>query len=261
MTFEPPPEQVLRPDSVAKRITPVDEKVRLLVAAGCDRVVVVGADREFLATEPDEFIRGVIVRQFAPAHVVEGENFMFGRSRAGNVETLREASARSAFEMHVVAPLKIDLGEAGPRRVSSTLIRSLIESGLVDQASRCLGRDYAMFGKVVRGTGRGRELLGFPTINLDTGRQVIPADGVYAGRATVAGETFAAAVSVGDNPTLGGGGRSVEAFLLDVDRDFRGCDVAMSFVRRIGPQEKFDSPEALKQQIARDVEHVREIIG
>ena len=260
MTFEPAPEMVLHPGGVSKRITPVDVKVGLLRDAGCDHVVVVMADRDFLATEPGEFIREAIVRRFAPSHVVEGDNFTFGHKRAGDVDTLRAASHEAGFSVHVVAPLAVELPGSGRQRVSSTLVRSLIEGGAVDQAARCLGRDYVMFGEVIRGTGRGRDLLGFPTINLSAGRQVVPGDGVYAGRAIVDGETFVAAISIGTNPTLGVAERVVEAFLLDVDRDFRGRRVALSLAQRIGSQEKFDSSEALREQISKDVQRVREII-
>ena len=274
MTFEPPPELVLRPDSLPKRITPADQKVRILLDAGCDFVVVAKADLEFLAAGPADFIADVLVRRFAPSHVVEGADFLFGHKRAGNVDTLREAAPRAGFVMHVVEPVMIDLpaqdsagptaalpaGTSGRQRISSTLIRSLIEAGRVDQAAACIGREFALFGKVVSGTGRGGKLLGFPTINLQTAGQVIPADGVYAGLATVDGRRHAAAVSIGDNPTLGGTGRCVEAFLLDARGDFLGKEVSLAFRRLVGLQKKFDSPEALKRQIAEDVRHVRQII-
>lgn len=260
ITFEPPPASVLGAHSPAGRITPETEKVRLLLAAGCDLVVIVTADLQFLATSPRDFIDDVLVGRFAPSHVVEGRNFLFGHRRAGSVETLAAAAGPAGFAMHVVAPVMMDL-PTGRQRVSSTLVRSLIERGQVALAGRCLGRDFSLFGKVVAGTGRGAAVLGRPTINLRIDGQIVPADGIYAGRAAVDGRRYAAAISIGDNPTLGGVGRSVEAHLLDAAGEFLGKDAELSFVQAIGEQKKFDSPEALARRIAKDIEHVRQIIG
>jgi len=260
VTFDPPPELALRPQSAPQRITPAAEKCRLLLEAGCDFVLTLTADLKFLATTPADFIEQIVVKRLAPSHIVEGRNFFFGHRRSGNVDTLRSASAAGGFEMHVVEPVMIDL-PTGRQRVSSSLVRSLVLDGRIDQARRCLGRDFALFGEVVPGAGRGKELLGFPTINLDTGRQVVPADGIYAGRAELADLVYAAAISIGVNPTLGGTQRRVEAFLIDADGDFLGLEAKLDFVELIGQQQKFPNIRALRRQIAKDVARVREIIG
>jgi riboflavin kinase/FMN adenylyltransferase len=147
-----------------------------------------------------------------------------------------------------------------PQRVSSSLIRMLVAAGDVESAAACLGRPFALYGKVIRGEGRGR-LLDFPTANLATTDQVLPADGVYAGRAAVAGAAFRAAISVGTRPTVGGVGRSVEAFLLDAEGHFYDKDMALSFVHRLRGIERFAGLEALREQIAKDVQRVRELIA
>jgi riboflavin kinase/FMN adenylyltransferase len=161
--------------------------------------------------------------------------------------------------MHVVDPVTLDF-PAGRAGVSSTLIRSFVEAGAIDEASRCLGREFCLFGRVVPGAGRGSKVLGFPTVNLQIQQQVVPGDGVYAGKAALAGQEFPAAISIGCNPTFGGEQRTVEAFLIGAKGDLQGSRMALRFVRRIGEQRRFKSAEALKAQIAKDVQRVREII-
>ena len=260
MTFEPPPDLVLRPGDAPLRVVPPEVKYRLLREAQADWVVVARADRALLGLTAAEFIEQVIVRRFAPRHVVEGANFLFGRGRTGDVDTLRAAGEAAGFAVHVAEPVRAELPE-GPRAVSSTLIRGLVSAGRVADAALCLGRDYALYGRVVTGEGMGG-LLGFPTANLSPGEQVCPGDGVYAGRAAVAGRTYAAAISVGTRPTFSDGraaGRSVEAFLLNAEGDFYDEEMVLSLACRLRDQERFDSAEALKDQMERDVRRVREI--
>jgi riboflavin kinase/FMN adenylyltransferase len=192
---------------------------------------------------------------------VEGASFRFGRGRAGGVETLRRAGASGGFELHLTDPVRIPLG-GGEEVVSSTLIRRLVAAGRVADAARCLGRDFCLYGRVVPGSGLGRSLE-YPTANLALGEQVCPGDGVYAGRAAVAGAEFAAAISIGTKPTFPEtrqAGPTVEAFLLDASGDYYGQTMALSFARRLRDQRRYEGPEALKAQMARDVETVRRIV-
>jgi riboflavin kinase/FMN adenylyltransferase len=165
---------------------------------------------------------------------------------------------RAGIRVHLVDSVLIDLAE-GRERVSSTLVRNLLRAGRVEDVRRCLGREFVLYGTVVGGRGRGR-LLEFPTANLGGGEQVVPGDGVYAGRALVRGRTAPAAISVGTKPTFGESERTVEAFLLDAREDYYNEPVGLSFVRRLRDQVRFDSAEALKAQIAKDVEIVRQIV-
>ncbi len=259
MTFEPPPERILHPQSPSKRILPHRRKVRRLLEGGVDYVVVVPTDEMLLSMAPDEFIDRVIVKSLHPRHIIEGENFFFGLARSGNVNTLRQAGDTQGFTVKVLDPSRIELSGEGLSRVSSTLIRRLIAEGRVADAAMCLKNEFALYGKVVKGAGQGRT-LDFPTVNLDCGEQIIPADGVYAARASLAGSTFRAAVSIGDKPTLGPAPRTVEAFLIDAQGDFYDQEIELSFVRKLRDQAQFDSAEMLREQIAKDVERVREII-
>jgi len=262
MTFEPPPDLVLRPADPPQRILPAEQKLRLLRAAGAEAVVVARADDALLSMRPAEFIEHVIVRRFAPRHVVEGPNFRFGRRRSGTVETLRQAGPSWGFEVHVAEPVVVDLGGSA-ETVSSTLVRGLVMAGRVADAATCLGRPFALYGRIVSGLHFGR-ILEFPTANLSSGEQVCPGDGVYAGRAAIGATTYPAAVSIGTKPTLTDGSeahRCIEAFLLNAEGDFYDEDMALSFVCRLRDQERFDGIEALRAQIDKDVARVREICG
>ena len=259
MTFEPPPNLVLRPDDPPRRISPPRHRAGLLLEAGADLVVTARTDAKLLGMAPAEFIERIIVGHFAPRHIVEGRNFSFGRKRAGNVGVLRDAGAAHGFALHVADAVTIAL--AGDSQVvSSTLIRDLILSGRVADAARGLGREFAMYGTVARGAGHGR-LLEFPTVNLATGEQVVPLDGVYAGLAEIAGGRYPAAISVGTKPTLGPGPLVCEAHLIGAKGDFYDQALELRFVKRLRGQEKFDRTDALRSQIAKDVADVREICG
>jgi len=259
LTFEPPPDLVVRPADRPQRLTPPEAKCALLRQAGADWVVLAAADRDLLSMTAEAFIEEVLLRRLAVRHVVEGRDFFFGRGRAGTVETLRRAGERLGFACRLVEPVVMDLPE-GPQRVSSTLIRGLLAGGRVEDARRCLGRDYTMYGPVVAGRGHGRK-IGFPTANVDPGQQAVPADGVYAGWAEFEGARTPAAISVGDRPTLGGGGRAVEAHLLGVAGELYGRRMTLGFVARLREQKKFDGDEPLRRQIEKDLDRVRQICG
>jgi len=260
MTFDPPPDLVLHPANAPLRVAPQAVKNRLLLDAGCDFVVTVPASLEMLSMTPDEFARRIIIDAFAPRHVVEGPNFFFGRKRSGSIVTLAEIGRRAGFEVHVAEPVHLELSD-GPKLASSTLIRHLVAEGRVADAALCLGRPFTLYGRVVRGRGMGR-VLEYPTANLELGDQVIPADGVYAGVAEVRGESCAAAISVGTAPTFRSDAqslRTVEAFLLKASGDLYDASMALALTQRLREQRRYDSPEALKAQMARDVEQVRQL--
>ncbi len=205
----------------------------------------------------EQFIHQIILRTFAPSSIVEGRNFVFGRRRRGDVSALELAGPRAGFDVCVVDPVTLDI-QGQSERISSTLIRRLLGAGNLEDANRCLGREFALCGSIVPGQRRGR-MLEYPTANIDPGDQVVPGDGVYAARAMVRGKKFISAVSIGENPTFSNGRRSVEAFLLNAEGEFYDELMVLSFVRRLRDQERFSDVEALKAQIARDVKLVRNI--
>ncbi len=261
MTFEPHPLAILRPDHAPPRLTPWQEKAHQLELAGADMIVRLEADRALLSLSPEEFVRDILVKRIHPSYIVEGPNFGFGRGRSGNVDVLARMSAKGGFQLRVAEPYRLLLSNGEHAVVSSTAIRKCLSEGLVEDAAACLGRPYSLLGKVVRGAGDGKK-LGFPTINLDVGRQMIPADGVYAGIAHVAGPggttlRRAAAISLGCRPTLGGTALVVEAHVLEASGNWYDTMARLELIKRLREQIKFDSRQALTDQIALDLDGVR----
>jgi riboflavin kinase/FMN adenylyltransferase len=260
LTFEPPPEFFFQPPASHQRIDTFDLKCRLMLDAGVDFVVAARTDRNLLGQTEQDFVQNIIVGAFEPRHVVEGPDFRFGLARRGDTRMLTDFGAEQGFAVHVVPPVSLRL-RGRQQRISSTLIRQLVIEGDVEQAGRCLGRPFTLSSVVVAGEGIGR-LLDFPTANIECGEQVCPGDGVYAGEARIAGQRFPAAISVGNKLTFGPAGkRYIEAFLIGAGGDYYGLPFELSFIRRLREQRKFDSPQALKEQIAKDVQSVREICG
>ena len=259
LTFEPPPDLVVRPTDPPQRITPHAEKIRLLIAGGADVVVTLTSTPELLKMTPEKFIDQVIMGHFAPRDVVEGPNFFFGHRRAGTVQTLQAAGARAGFTVHTVEAVVVELS-GGPRQVSSTLIRHLVAGGGVEDATELLGRPFTLIGNIVAGHKVGR-VLEYPTANIDPHQQVTPSDGVYAGRAFIGLEKFPAAISIGCKPTFGPNARTIEANLIGATGDFYGSEMRLDFLKRLREQKKFDTLEALKEQIAKDIQHTLEVLG
>jgi len=250
LTFEPHPLWVLRPDFAPRLITPLAVKADLIAGLGVRELVIIPFDDAFAAQGPQAFIDDVLVGRLGATHVSVGENFRFGHDATGDTAML---GADPRFETRVVRLVEVE-GEI----VSSSHIRALVAAGEVDQAARFLGAPFQMRGEVVHGDKRGRE-LGFPTANLVPDEHVAcPGHGVYVARA---GETCAA-VNVGVRPTFGMGlSLLVEAYLLDIDADLYGTELRLEFLVRLRGERRFDSAEALIEQMNRDVARARELCG
>lgn len=257
MTFDPHPSEVVRPGSHPAQLTTLRRRAELVERLGVDHFCVLPFTVETSRMPADEFVHEVLVERMHTAAVVVGENFTFGHKAAGNVALLRQLGQRFGFVTEGA-----DLVSADEVTYSSTYIRACIDAGDVRAAAEALGRPHRLEGIVVRGDGRGKE-LGFPTANLSTAKfAAIPADGVYACWFTdAAGKQLKAAVSVGTNPTFSGRERRVEAFVLDVDEDYYGQRVSLDFVERLREMEKYDSVEALLEQMHRDVDRSRELLA
>lgn len=260
VTFEPHPTEVLRPASAPRRLTPWSEKQRQLAAAGLDAVVRLKAEPALFALEPEAFVADILVKHLQPTWIVEGSDFGFGRARRGNVELLKSLSSQHGYKVQIVPPVEVRLSDDSVARVSSTRIRELVTQGVINAAAALLGRPYAMVGEVVKGAGAGRS-LGYPTINLDMGYQVIPGEGVYAGWSEIDGARYRAAISVGKRSTLGGATLAIEAFLLDTSGDWYGREARLELYSRLRGQQKFANTDELTQQIGRDVAAVRAMLA
>ena len=256
LTFEPHPLTVVGPLEAPPRLSLPDEKLRRLAEAGAEIVVVAKSEPALLGLEAESFVREVIWERFHPTHIVEGPSFGFGRGRKGTPELLKQVATEFGCEVHILQPVTLRINDE-TMLVSSSLIRRLISEGKVRRAALCLGRPYALIGDVVPGDGRGRN-LGFPTANLAAQDQLVPGEGVYAGRAVVGETPYVCAISIGHTPTFGGDKQQVEAHLLDFDGEIYGRRIRIEFERLLRPQITFDSPEALSHQLRQDVQAVRD---
>lgn len=248
LTFDPHPRTVISPDSAPKLLTSLATKAELVADLGAEELVVIPFDRSFADQAPSEFVDHVLVDRLQATYVAVGENFRFGHKAGGDAMLL---AADRRFSTRVVPLVEVE-GEV----VSSSHVRGLVLAGEVAHAAIFLGAPFQLRGPVVAGDRRGRE-LGYPTANLvPDDAYVCPGHGVYA--ALAAGR--AAAVSVGVRPTFATGrGVLVEAYLLDFDGDLYGEELTLEFLARLRGERRFDTAEALIDQMRRDVEQAREV--
>jgi riboflavin kinase / FMN adenylyltransferase len=253
LTFDPHPLSVLAPPRAPRLLTTLERKAELVAGLGVEELVVVPFDEEFAERSAERFLDEVLAAALCATHVSVGENFRFGHGAKGDPALLR---ADGRFETRVAPLLEVD-GEV----VSSSHIRGLVLGGAVEYADRLLGAPFTITGEVVQGDKRGRE-LGFPTANLiPQDGYVTPGHGVYACRATTAdGDVRAAATNVGVRPMfVTGRGELVEAYLLDFDGDLYDTDLRIEFLKRLRGEKRFDSVDALIEQMGRDVAEAREV--
>lgn len=254
VTFDPHPTEVLAPGTIPRLLTTIDERLDLLEGAGVDVAAVLDL-REIRELAPDEFVTQVLVDKLNISALAVGEDFRFGRDRAGDVAFLNELSTVHGYEVDA-----IELVEMAGAAISSSRIRSLVEKGEVAEASALLGSRYRVTNTVIHGDKRGRT-IGFPTANLSPPRRkLIPADGVYAAFAHTGGQRHMAAVNVGVRPTFGAGKRLVEAYLLDFDADLYDDILQVDFVVRLRPELDFDGIEPLVEQMHLDVSESRQVL-
>jgi riboflavin kinase/FMN adenylyltransferase len=262
VTFDRHPATVVRPASAPRLLTDLGQKLELLAATGAvEMVLVVTFDHARAAQEPEEFVAEVLVGALAARLVVVGEDFHFGHRRRGNTALLRGVGATAGFSVAALDLVEVP-GADGP--VSSTAIRRLVAAGDVAAAARLLGRAHEVRGVVAGGEGRGRG-LGFPTANVNVPDAILlPGEGIYAGwyRQPDA-SVHPAAISIGRRPTFPGARPDavLEAHLLDFDGDLYGQAAAVRFVDRLRDEERFESVEALVEQMALDVEAARALLG
>lgn len=255
LTFEPHPVEVLAPGTPPRLLTTVDERVDLLGRVGVAQVGLLDL-AEIKSFAPEEFVDQVLIGKTGLAHLVVGLDYRFGRDRTGDVRTLEKLAERHGFRLDV-----IDLVGDGLAQISSTRIRTLLESGRPGEAAQLLGSWYRITNEIIEGEHRGAE-LGYPTINLrPRPRKLIPATGIYSCFVTVEGEVHQAAVSVGVRPTFGGGELLIEGYLLDFDRTVYGEAATVEFVRYLRPELEFERVEDLVEQMDEDVEETRRALA
>ena len=254
VTFREHPASVLRADFEPSYLTGLEERLALIGRLGVDLVVPITFDLEVSRLRAREFIAW-LQRHLRMQGLVVGPDFAIGHKREGDVKSLTALGADMGFSLKVVE-LLADEDQA----VRSTTIRNALAQGDVTRVAAWLGRTFSVTGVVVKGLGRGRT-LGFPTANLQVPPRLgIPGDGIYATWAHLGEKPFMAATSIGTRPTFDEGERSLEAFILDFEGDVYEHKIRLEFVQRLRAEEKYETVEALQQQVDRDVTQTRAIL-
>ena len=250
LTFDPHPLAVIHPEALPKLVTPFTVKRDLIGGLDVEELVVIPFDRDFAALSAEQFVEDVLIGRLSATEVSVGENFRFGKGARGTPEFLE---SHEEFETRVV-PLVEFAGET----VSSSHIRGLVAAGEVAKAAEFLGGPFLLEGEVVTGDQRGRE-LGMPTANIVPDDSLVtPGHGIYAAWA----HGHPAAVNVGVRPTFETGrGLLLEAYLIDFEGDLYGQTLRIAFVERLRGERRFDSADALVDQMWRDVEHARRVLA
>ena len=253
LTFEPHPRCLFRPDDPPFRITPAPLKAYRLEQAGIDTLFSLSFDWDFASQSAEDFVKNVLVEGLQPAHVVVGYDFKFGQLRKGNAETITQAG----LPVTVVEEIEDGQGEA----LSSSRIRQALRHGKLEQANGLLGWDWEIWGEVIKGDQRGRE-LGYPTANFMLGECVHPAYGVYAARVRVEGEGEwrPAAINIGIRPMFEIPEAQVESYIFDFDREIYGETLKVKPVKLLRGEAKFDSVDDLVAQMEKDCAQARDIL-
>jgi riboflavin kinase/FMN adenylyltransferase len=249
LTFDRHPSSVVAPERAPQLIYSLPQKLRAIESIGVDATLLIEFTESFSRKTGEEFVRE-LVKDFGAIHsICVGSAFTFGHKRSGNVELLRALGAEFKFQVHGLAALALD-----GQTVSSTRIRECIRAGDLDDASQMLGRAYAIAGKVIEGDRLGRT-LGAPTANVAIAGLVLPPNGVYAVHADVKDRCHRAVANLGVRPTLSNATpqQRFEIHLLDFSGDVYGQEMEVTFVEKLRDEHRFDSLNALKDQISKDI--------
>lgn len=255
ITFDPHPLKVLPSARSIALINTVEEKVNLIEASGVDYLLIISFDPDFASLSAAEFIEGILVGKIGVKRLIIGYDYAFGKGREGNISLLRQFGSNCSFEVEELPPIS-----DGSLTYSSSLIRKMIAAGAVDEVIRYLGRNFSIAGKVVHGAARGKS-LGFPTANIATDKELLPADGVYAVKVRIDGILYDAACNIGFNPTFTTEKKSIEVFVFDLDEELYGKEIRIYFFERLRAEKRFDSPHDLAAAINADVAKCRKLLA
>jgi riboflavin kinase/FMN adenylyltransferase len=254
ITFYPHPLLILRPGINLSFLSTLEQKKKLLHAAGADFVAVLKTDDGLLELQAEEFFEKIIFETFKAQGIVEGPDFHFGKNRTGNIDLLKELCLNRNILGTIATPFLVD-----NELVSSSRIRKAIQTGDMLQAKKLLGRTYSIEGKVVSGAKRGRT-IGFPTANLENIQTLLPINGVYAALCKIGNKTYATAVNIGPNPTFSELSQKVEAHLLDFEGDLYDHTIEINFLEKIRNVKTFVDKNALVQQLELDIQQTRHLV-
>jgi riboflavin kinase/FMN adenylyltransferase len=246
LVFEPQPLELFKPELAPARLTRFREKYHWLAAQGLDRLICASFTQEFASQEPEHFIQHLLLQQLDVKHLIVGDDFCFGKNRAGNFALLQKAADEFGFGLTPTASLK-----QRDQRVSSTLIRDALANDALDAAAHMLGRPFSLMGRVRHGQKVGRQ-LGFPTANVWLYRKKLPVNGVYAIEAFTKTGSYRGVANIGLRPTLQGRVEQLEAHFFDFNGDLYGQQIEVVLKKKIRTEQKFASLEELQQQIQLD---------
>jgi len=252
-SFDPPPVSIINPDVEIHQITTFEQREKLLMESGANIVRKVVPTKEMLSLSPKSFIEG-IMSDHKPDFIVEGEGFRFGKNRAGTTGCLVRFERQFDFKFVQVSSFEIELKDK-IIRASSSLVRTLLQDGKLDEVYAILGRHYRLGGIVERGDARGRT-IGVPTANLGQIQTMLPKEGVYAGYATIQNKKYAASLSIGTKPTFGKNTTAIEVHLIGFDGlvGHYNWPLEVTMTRWLRDQKQFDSIDKLKIAIDKDIE-------
>ena len=255
VTFDPHPEKVLRPQAAPHLLSATEHKIALIRALGVEHLLIITFDKQFAATEPEDFVQKLVIHSKPLHEICVGHEWSFGKNRRGNLDLLKKLGAKFNFDVVGIPPVKIN-GAV----VSSTAIRQAIEKGDLAKAAEMLGREYTILGTVTRGDNLGKK-IGFPTANLSAHSEQFPPNGVYVAEARIDGELYRGVINLGIRPTVSSGKseRVLEIHLFDFNRDIYGHDVEVRFLKFLRSEKKFQDLDTLVQQIRQDVEQARQL--
>jgi riboflavin kinase/FMN adenylyltransferase len=256
-TFDPHPVRFFKPDVPPFRLTTLDQRQELFADAGADGMLVFHFDGTLAGMSADAFTRDILLETVGAAGVVTGEDFSFGKARSGNPAVLAQLGSELGFGVRTVGPV----AEAGGI-VSSSRIREALQAGDCETAAELMTRPYAIRGDVQHGDKLGRT-IGFPTANLAMGNYLRPRYGIYAitGRIIETGEILKGAANLGIRPSFDPPKELLEPYFFDFSGNLYGREIEVALRRFIRPEAKFDSLEALQEQMARDCDEARAILA
>jgi riboflavin kinase / FMN adenylyltransferase len=246
--FEPQPEEFFTPHANYSRLTSLREKLIRLAKFNIANVLCLRFNKKFAAFTAEQFVKKILVDALNIRYLIVGDDFVFGKDKQGDFALLQKLSTKNNFQAAVVPQVKLN-----SMRVSSTLIRAALQLGDLKTAAQFLGRPYTLFGRVVHGAKRGRD-LGFPTANIYLPHKILPISGVYAVKIHfLNGKDFFGIANVGSRPTIGDAKKILEVYIFGFNADIYGEKIEIEFVQKIRDEKKFPSFALLQQQIASDV--------
>jgi riboflavin kinase/FMN adenylyltransferase len=254
LTFYPHPARILRPDAAPTLLMTLDQRLAAFDAMGINAALVLQFDAELAKISAEDFAKTFLVDTLRAKAVFVGENFRFGNRQGGDVKLLQEIGRRSDFAVEIVPPVI-----QGGVIVSSTAVREALREGRVEDAEPLLGRPFSLKGEIRPGTGKGRELV-VPTLNLVTDQETLPKIGVYATATVVGPKVYWSVTNVGVRPTFNGQRLAIESHLFDFAEQLTSGKIEVIFLKRLRDEQKFSSPEALREQVLKDIEQARSVV-